>query len=118
MDDFVLFGNDKKELMAWRNAITKRLEKYRLTIHHGSAHPKKVSEGLPFLGFTIFPRYRRLKSRKGHYFRRKIAHKVEYTGNEEIKASLQGWIAHVSYGNTYSLRQKMLSDLNLLAVEI
>ena len=115
VDDFVLFSNDKKELMVWRNAIIKRLEKYRLIIHRGSAHPKKVSEGLPFLGFTIFPRYRRLKSRKGHYFRRKMAHKIEYATSEEIKASLQGWIAHVSYGNTYNLRRKLLADLNLLS---
>lgn len=116
VDDFVLFGNDKKELMIWRNAIIKRLERYRLTIHRGSAHPKKVSEGLPFLGFLIYPRYRRLKSRKGHHFRRKIAHKIKYAEDEAIKNSLQGWVAHVSYGNTYNLRRKMLGDLNLLAL--
>lgn len=115
VDDFILFSNDKKELMEWRNVIVTRLEKYRLVVHRGPAHPKKVSEGLPFLGFMVFPRYRRLKSRKGHYFRRKMAHKLKYAGDEEIKASLQGWIAHVSYGNTYSLRQKLLADLNLLA---
>ena len=89
----------------------------RLVIHRGSAQPKKVTEGLPFLGFMIFPRYRRLKLRKGYYFRRKIRHQIKHFGRDEIKPSVQGWLAHLSYGNTYSLRKKFLSDLNLLAIE-
>jgi RNA-directed DNA polymerase len=117
VDDFILFSNDKKELMGWRNDIIERLGKYRLAIHRGSAHPKKVSEGLPFLGFLLYPRYRRLKSRKGHFFRRKMTYKLTHAGEEEIKNTWQGWNAHVSYGDTYSLRQKLLLDWNLLSME-
>ncbi len=117
VDDFILFSNDKRELMNWRDAIIERLQNYRLIVHRGSAHPKKVSEGLPFLGFIVFPYYRRLKSRKGLHFRRKIKSQLRQASEEKIKASLQGWIAHVSCGNTFSLRRALLSDLGLLATE-
>jgi len=114
---FILFSNDKRELMKWRNAIVKRLQRYRLTIHQGSAHPKKVSEGLPFLGFIIFPDFRRLKSRKGLHFRKKLKQDLLHARKEKIQASLGGWINHVRYGNTIGLRRSLLSELGLLAAE-
>lgn len=114
VDDFLLFSDEKRELMRWRDAIIKRLERFRLTLHKGSAHPRPVEEGIPFLGFVIFPDHRRLKQRKGFAFRRKLLYLLKTAGRETICASIQGWINHVHYGDTFRLRESVLGSAGLL----
>lgn len=115
VDDFLLFSDDQHELMRWRDAIVARLACLRLTIHAGAAHPHPSSNGIPFLGFIVYPDHRRLKPRKGYVFRRKMRHQFK-TGNDQetICAAIQGWLNHVRYGDTYRLRQNMLAELGLL----
>ena len=66
VDDLLLFGPDKPTLWAWRTAVIERLARLRLTVHPG-AHPRPVTEGIPFLGFVTWPQRRRLK-RQGSLF--------------------------------------------------
>ena len=117
VDDFLLFSDSKCELMRWREKIFKRLERLRMTLHGESTFPKPVTEGIPFLGFQIFPEHRRLKPRKGYAFRRKTIHLLKSAPQEKTRASLQGWINHVCHGDTYGLRRSMLNELQLLAGE-
>ena len=112
VDDFVLFADDKETLWAWKKSLVNRLAHYRLTIHAG-AHPKPVNDGLPFLGFVVFPHQRKLKRRKGvHFLRRLRTRMAQYANNEialdDLTASVQGWINHVRYGNTVGLRRAVL----------
>ncbi len=117
VDDFLLFGNDKKQLMDWRDRILERLARLRLTLHCGAAHPRPVTQGIPFLGFIVFPTHRRLKARKGYAFRRKIWRLLrEGVPLSCLRASLQGWLNHASHGNTFHLREKLLADTGLLYV--
>ena len=71
VDDFALFADDKATLWAYREALVERLARLRLTIHPG-AQPRPVTEGLPFLGFIVYPDRRNLKRRKGVHFRRRF----------------------------------------------
>ena len=114
VDDFLLFADDKPTLWAWKAALEEELARYRLTIHPG-AQPHPVTEGIPFLGFHIFPDRRRLKRRKGIQFQRKFKRLTEQYQRGEISmetmtASVRGWVNHVRYGNTVGLRKKMLGD--------
>jgi len=109
VDDFLLFAEDKRTLWSWLGAIRTRLAKLRLTMHPG-AHPRPVTEGIPFLGFIVFPDRRRLKRRKGIQFQRKMralisAYHADEIPLESISLSVQGWINHVRYGNTVGLRK-------------
>jgi hypothetical protein len=117
VDDFLLFSDNKRELMQWRKQILKRLQRFRLTLHEQSAYPKPVSEGVPFLGFQIFSEHRRLKPRKGYAFRRKLVHLMKVAPQEKVKVSIQGWINHVRYGDTFGLRRSMLNEFRLLEKE-
>jgi len=117
VDDFLLFATDKKILWAWRSAILKRLAQFRLTIHGGS-HPRPVTEGIPFLGFIVFPNRRRLKPRKAVQFRRKLrsvmkARRAGQIPIETVTASVQGWVNHVRYGNTVGLRKAVLGRIRV-----
>jgi RNA-directed DNA polymerase len=114
VDDFVLFADDEVVLRAWHNAIVTRLARLRLTIHPG-AHARPVTEGLPFLGFIIFPTHRRLKRRKGVAFVRRYkqlrrAHRAGEVPVERVTASVLGWINHVRYGDTWGLRRALLAS--------
>lgn len=112
VDDFLLFTTDKATLWTWKEVVQARLADLRLTIHPG-AHPSPVSEGIPFLGFTIFPQRRRLKRRKGIHFQRRLRHLMaEYRAGDvplaQVIAGVQGWVNHVRYGNTVGLRKAVL----------
>lgn len=115
VDDFVLFANDKSTLFGWREALIDQLKGLRLTIHEERAIPRPVTDGIRFLGFAIYPDHRALKSAKNRAFQRKLKHLVETSSQQEIKASVQGWINHVRYGDTWGLRETVLEKFNLLA---
>lgn len=115
VDDFLLFANDRTDLWAWKLAIEERLARFRLTIHPGT-HPRPVTEGIPFLGFVLYPNRRRLKRRKGVLFRRRLQQLVaDYADGiidfDQLTASVQGWVNHVRYGNTMGLRKAMLTSM-------
>ena len=107
VDDFVLFADNKERLWAWKRAIDNRMARLRLNIHP-EAHPAPVFEGIPFLGFVVYPEVRRLKRRKGIYYQRKLcallrAYQRGEIPLEEVSASVQGWVEHARYGNTIGL---------------
>ncbi len=113
VDDLLFFADDKADLWQWREAVIERLARFRLTIHP-HAQPQPVSEGVPFLGFTVFPERRRLKRRKGVYFQRRLERLIAaYARGEmtldQLTASVRGWTNHVRYGNTVGLRKAILT---------
>ena len=112
VDDLLLFATDKATLWTWKAAMLERLAALRLTIHPG-AHPRPVVEGIPCLGFVVFPQRRGLKRRKGMHFQRLLRQRLAAlrTGTlqaSRITASVQGWVNHVRYGNTVGLRKAVL----------
>jgi RNA-directed DNA polymerase len=115
VDDALLFADDKARLWAWRDALVDRLASYRLTIHPG-AHPRPVTEGIPFLGFVVFPDRRRLKRRVGIAYQRRLMRLLEaYMDGElplgRVTASVRGWANHAHYGNTLGLRKAVLGGM-------
>ena len=117
VDDALLFADDKATLHDWRDACVQKLAALRLTLHPG-AHPRPVTEGIPFLGFVVYPTHRLVKRRKVvHYKRRLKALVVAYghgeTSQKQVQASVRGWINHVRYGDTWGLRQAVLQDVVL-----
>ncbi|MCS6847953.1 MAG: RNA-directed DNA polymerase [Anaerolineae bacterium] len=118
VDDFLLFSDDKAMLWTWRDAIIERLAHYRLTIHAGAAYPRPVAEGIPFLGFIVFPDHRRLKRRRGLVYRRRLRRLAQSAPQALIDASVRGWINHARYGDTYGLRRAVLAECGLLGLEV
>jgi RNA-directed DNA polymerase len=119
VDDLVLFANDKRTLWNWRAEVIDLAAGLRLAFHVERAHPRPVTEGLPFLGFTIFPTWRRLKARKAVSFRRKFKQQVAdlaagQLALDALHASVGGWIAHVAHGDTWGLRRAILGATPLV----
>lgn len=120
VDDFLLFAADKATLWQWREAIMGYLARLRLTLHQEKAQVRPVTEGIPFLGFVLWPQQRRVKGRKVVHFRRQLRHHLaDYAAGriplEQVNASAQGWIEHVRYGNTIGLRKATFHRLLISA---
>jgi len=115
VDDFLLFSNHKAELNKWREQIIAELCKYRLTLHETKCQAQPATEGIPFLGFHIFPEHRRLKRRKGVAFQRKFKlarkafHRDELTFTD-LNSIAFGWVNHVRRANTYRLRRSVFAS--------
>ena len=112
VDDLLFFDDEKERLWRWLDAVERRLALLRLTVHHG-AHPRPVTEGVPFLGFTVYPNRRRPKRRKGIHFQRRIAGLVREHDDgrcsvSDVSACVAGWVNHVRFGNTVGLRKAVL----------
>jgi len=108
VDDFLLYADDKATLWRWRAALIDFLAGLRLTLHETRCHPQPVGEGIPFLGFVVYPQHRRLKRRKGIEYRRRfrrllLDYRQGRLSLDQLTASVQGWVNHVRYADTYRL---------------
>lgn len=77
-----------------------------------------VSQGIPWLGFVIYPDYRRVKNRKVIHASRRLAHRYKDWQQGDISfgefdASVQGWINYVRYADSWELRKHMLKPFTL-----
>jgi hypothetical protein len=88
----------------------------RLTLHENRAQPRPVEQGIPFLGFTVYPTHRRLKRSKGIAYQRhlKTLYRQYLAGEitrEQGRASVMAWLGHVQHGDTWGLRRKILQGV-------
>jgi hypothetical protein len=118
VDDMLLFGDDKGQLWAWKRAVIERLAGLRLTIHEARAQVRPVGEGIPFLGFVIYPHKRRLKRRKGVAYARRFrrlagAYAAGQISLEQLTASARGWAVHAAHGDTEGLRRAVLGGVRV-----
>lgn len=118
VDDFILFSDDKKQLNEWRSSIIEFLATRRLTLHENRCQARPVTEGIPFLGFVLYPTHRRLKRRKGINYRRRLHRLVrdyreEQIPLEDVTASVQGWVNHARYAQSWALRRKLLGEVRI-----
>ncbi len=115
VDDFALFSNDKAQLAVWREEIIQRLARMRLVCHENEAQATTTKDGVPWLGFVIYPTHRLLKRRNAVNFTRRFRHNIAlYEAGEisfaELDASVNGWINFVRYADTWGLRTHIFNN--------
>lgn len=112
-DDFMLFAPDKPTLHRWRREIEAFLTTLRLKIHDHKTSVHPVRNGIPFLGFLVFPAHRRLARPNGVKFQRRYKRQRQQLARgeisrEQLDQSVQAWIAHTGHGDTWGLRRALL----------
>ncbi len=115
VDDFLLFADSRRKLWDWKAAIRDLLDGMRLTMHEGSSTVYPATKGIPFLGFRLYPGYRRLKRRNGVAFARRFRRSIHdlssgRIGRDDLDLRVQGWIAHAAHGDTWGLRRALLNE--------
>lgn len=116
VDDFLIFSDDKRQLWSWKAAIRDFLISLRVTLHERESTVYPVKQGIPFLGFRVYPTHCRLKRRNGvafacrlrRYYRQ--VEKGEMTF-EELTTRVRGWVAHAAHGDTWGLRRSLLEEI-------
>jgi RNA-directed DNA polymerase len=118
VDDFLLFADEKAILHAWRQAVIEYLAGLRLVLHESRAQVYPCEVGIPYLGFRVYPDHRRVKARKVINFRQKLkVLTLNASGRPggwlALKASIQGWVNHVRYADSWGLRRTILGEVRL-----
>jgi len=104
-----------EQLWEWKQAIRERLSALRLNFHETSAQVIPTTHGIPWLGFVIFPEHRRVKRRKVVEAHSRLTSRFDRWQRGEISfaefdASVQGWVNHVRYADSWGLRRHVLQD--------
>ena len=103
MDDVLVFGPDRRTVRAWLEEIERFAgERLRLVLKPEATVLAPVTEGVPFLGFRIFPGVVRLDGHRVRRLRRKLAALERAVENErlaedeaaQVGAALVGWAHH------------------------
>jgi Reverse transcriptase (RNA-dependent DNA polymerase) len=115
VDDFALFSDSKTNLYAWKQAIIARLGQERVTIHEAATQVLPTRCGIPWLGFVVYPTHRLLKRRNAVNFTRRLERNLDaYEAGQisfaELDASVQGWVNHVRYADTWGLREHVFAS--------
>jgi RNA-directed DNA polymerase len=114
-DDFLLFGDDKPDLHCGQVAIADFLVPLRLRLHERKCVVFPTETGVDFVGFRVYPTHLRLRRDNVRRFVRRMRRlQASYQRGEidlgRVHASIQSWIAHSGYANTYRLRQRLFAQ--------
>lgn len=110
MDDFLILGNDKKELLEIREKTETFLKnRVDLALQEGKSQVYKTTHGIKFLGVRIYRDYRRLTSDNVRRFKKRLKKFACLFENDKMKAneicdSVRCWTAHSKSANTRALR--------------
>jgi RNA-directed DNA polymerase len=103
MDDFVLFGNSKRELSDLNRVIKQFLsDQLKLRLKIKSSWLNRSSHGLSFLGMRIFPRFIRVKPENRKRSMKKMNHVIKkwelgQLNEERMVQSLASIVGHLRY---------------------
>ncbi len=116
MDDVLIFGSSKPELHRWRAEIRAFLaDVLRLRLKEKVTWIAPVRDGIPFLGFRVFPGMIRLQGRRWQRVRRKIRGREQAYREGRLSAaalarSVQSSAAHVGHAASRRLRRRFFEQ--------
>ena len=108
-DDFLLLSNDKAQLADWRTRIERFLHSLRLRLHPTKRQISRTADGLPFLGYRVWPQHRRLTVNGVRRFRRNLKRyqawfRAGRIDSKNLTQRLRAWLGHAQHADTAGLR--------------
>jgi retron-type reverse transcriptase len=112
-DDMLIFAHTRSALHQAREALAARLGDLRLRLHPKKTRIFQCREGVEFVGYRLFPDYRRLRRSNVQRFvqrlrRQQQAYRAGHLSADRLQASIKSWIAHAKHADTYRLRGRLL----------
>jgi hypothetical protein len=117
MDDFAALSDDKAMLHEVKLRAGEFLEhELKLELKESACFVAPVNEGIPFLGFRIFPGVVRLKRSGALRFMRKFRRKERLynkgsISEKDLVRSAESLTGHVVHGNTKAMRRKFFAGM-------
>ena len=116
MDDMLLFGDDKAELHRHLAEVRRFLnDRLRLELKEEVVLLAPVTQGIPFLGFRVFPGTIRIQRSGWIRFKRKVRdrERAYLTGEIDERTftqSVQSLVGHIRHANSYHLRKDFFGE--------
>jgi RNA-directed DNA polymerase len=95
VDDFILLADSKPVLHEWKACIVDRLRACRLQLHPRKSVILRTDEGVPFLGYVVWPGRIRVRGETVRRFRRRLRQREREGTGPERRQSLTAWKGHV-----------------------
>jgi len=104
-----IFANDKAFLHEAKQNMEEYLAGLRLQLHPRKCQIFVGELGVDFLGYRVFPTHRKLRKSNALRFRRRLQkmakkYKRGFVSLAEVNASVQSWLGHAQFADTYTLR--------------
>lgn len=100
VDDFILLHDSKAVLVEWAAAVAGKLAASRLRVHERKCVVRRTEEGVPFLGYMIWPNKIRVRGETVRRFRRRyrrmLAQDAAAAHDSEV-----AWRGHVALAGTW-----------------
>ncbi len=113
MDDVAVFARDKPRLHEALAAVREFLsETLRLDLREEHTRLAPVTQGIPFLGFRVFPVLLRLDGRQWARLRRRVrgrerAYRHGKISEDELAQFVRSMVAHVSHADCHMARRQV-----------
>lgn len=116
-DDFIIFSNDVAYLQGRIEPIRGFLsDRLALNLHPKKTVIRKLGQGIDFLGYTIFPHHRLVRTKTRQRIFRKLRQKVGDVrfgaiDRERLGQSVQSYLGVLSHADSFQLQEKMLNQV-------
>lgn len=116
VDDFLLFGEDRRQLAAWRVAVAEKLASFRLRLHDRKSRVFQTRDGLTFLGQRVWPWRRRLCRENVAAARRRLRWNVRQyqcgaLSRDALLTRWNSWRGHALQAEGAALTEKVRAEL-------
>jgi hypothetical protein len=111
VDDFLLFGNSKEDIIVWRSKIRTFLKQtLRLQLNPRKEQIQPTRHGVPFVGYFIKPWGVTVRRNVVKNIKRKL---YVYTGNSDVDhavSSINSYFGHCIHAKSQRLRRHLITD--------
>ncbi len=120
VDDFVVLNQSIDVLTNYKIKIDYFLKsKLDLTLHPDKSRILKLENGIGFLGMRLYNCHKRIIKKNIKRFDRRLSlFKQDFEAGiierEKVVDSLEGWLAYISYANTFKYRKHLVRMFNQL----
>lgn len=123
VDDFVILSNNKIELREIKAEITNYLAGLRLIPHPNKTQIHQTKDGIPFLGFMIYPNYKYVRRDKIKRYKRYLRRNLNLKENgiitpQILENQLNSWLGHIRFGQSQRLEYIIFWYLRNQGVEL
>lgn len=115
MDDLLAFSDSKMTLFEWKDHFHEFLAGLRLRPKEPKCVVQRTRDGVPFLGFKVFPGFRLLRYGNKVAQRRRLKKMARAYGENaltpaDVTQSVNSWVAHASWADTWRLRERIFNE--------
>jgi RNA-directed DNA polymerase len=115
-DDFVILDHDKGRLQEVLAAVDDFLKSLRLWLHPTKRVVSRVQDGLPLLGFRVWPHRRLLQRANVRRFRRRMRrYQRSFSGGTlsaaELTCRIRAWIGHAIHADSRGLLRALFERI-------